>query len=209
MEGLEHVRAIAWDFDGVLNIADKAWRDAVREIGADPDALTRAIFGSGQRELLTGAEDVLDRLDVWVREAGFEGDPEDVLELLFEHDNDPDRDLLRMMAQLDQAGLVQVIATNSDPRRARFLAVEGGWADRVDALFASGEIGAMKPDAAFFAHIEAAMEIQPQELLLIDDAERNVDAADTRGWVTWHYQKGGAMALAQALMPLLLRGAQD
>jgi putative hydrolase of the HAD superfamily len=209
LQGLDAVRAIVWDFDGVLNIAGDAWRDAVVELGVDPDGLTKALFGTGQRALLTGAEDVLDRLEAWVRETGFPGDPEDILELLFEHDNTPDRDLLRMMAQLDQAGLTQVIATNSDPRRARYLALEGGWADRVDAFFASGDIGAMKPDTAFFAQIEAAMELQPQDLLLIDDAERNIDAADTRGWVTWHYKPGGAMALAQALMPLMLRGAQD
>ena len=45
----------------------------------------------------------------------------------------------------------------------------------------------------------------PEELLLIDDSPRNVEAAEKRGWLGWDYEAGGAMALAQALMPLLLR----
>ncbi|MCB1398285.1 MAG: HAD-IA family hydrolase [Rhodobacter sp.] len=210
IEGIEGVRAIAWDFDGVLNVAGDAWRRvAEAELGLDPAALARAVFEAQPRALLTGAEDVLDRLQGWVDATGFEGDAEDILEILFEQDNDPDRDLLRLIAQLDRAGVAQVIATNTDARRARFLALDGGWAERVDAVFASGEMGAMKPDAGFFQQIEEAMGLAPHELLLIDDSERNTEAAEKRGWLAWHYRPGAAMALAQALMPLLLRGAEE
>jgi len=206
MEGIEHIRAIAWDFDGVLNRAGNAWQEVLRrDWGADPAALVKAVFEPDRRALLTGQDDVLDRLERWVDDTGFEGGAEDILELLFEHDNDPDRELLLMIAQLDAAGLAQVMATNSDARRARFLAVEGGWAERLDAIFASGEMGVMKPDAAFFVQIEEALGLAPEEILLIDDLERNTDAAEKRGWLGWQYQPGGALALAQAIMPLLLR----
>ncbi|GAB4268086.1 MAG: hypothetical protein Kow0013_18660 [Pararhodobacter sp.] len=209
IDGIDTVRAIAWDFDGVLNIAGDAWKAVARdELGVDPDALTQAIFGTDSRALLTGRDDSLERLEAWVAKTGIEADPEDILEVLFENDNAPDGTLLRMISQLDRAGLAQVIATNSDARRARYLAVDGGWSERVDAIFASGEMGAMKPEAEFFAAIEEALGLAPQELLLIDDTERNVDAADTRGWRVWHYGQGSAMALAQALMPLLLRGSE-
>ena len=206
MEGIEHIRAIAWDFDGVLNRAGNAWQEVLRrDWGGDPAALVKAVFEPDRRALLTGQDDVLDRLERWVDDTGFEGGAEDILELLFEHDNDPDRELLLMIAQLDAAGLAQVMATNSDARRARFLAVEGGWAERMDAIFASGEMGVMKPDAAFYARIEEALGLAPEEILLIDDLERNTDAAEKRGWLGWQYQPGGALALAQAIMPLLLR----
>ena len=77
----------------------------------------------------------------------------------------------------------------------------------MDEVFASGEMGHMKPDVAFFEHIEEKLALHPFELLLIDDVETNVDAADKRGWCTWHYS-GNALALAQALMPLLLRASE-
>ncbi|MCL4675642.1 MAG: HAD-IA family hydrolase, partial [Pararhodobacter sp.] len=158
-----------------------------------------------RRAMLTGADDILDRLERWVRDSRFDGTAEDILELWFTAESDPDEDLQRMLAQLDRAGLTQVIATNNDPRRARFLAQDEGWGERVDAVFASGEMGVMKPDAAFYEQIETALGLAPQEILLIDDLERNIDAADARGWLTWQYRPGGALALAQALMPLFLR----
>ena len=205
IEGIKDVCAIAWDFDGVLNVARHAWQDALRaETGLDPAALIDAVFKRDRRALLTGDSDILDRIEGWLATQRTDIAPEDVLEILLEHDNQPDGDLLRMLAQLDRAGMVQVIATNSDARRARYLATDGGWIDRVDEIFASGEMGAMKPDAAYFEKIEDALSLHPHELLLIDDVEANVDAADKRGWCTWHY-KGDAMALAQALMPLMLR----
>lgn len=209
LDGIDRIQAIAWDFDGVLNVAGGAWRGVAAEaLGIDPEALSAAVFGRDRRALLTGHEDSLDRLERWVAETGADIAPEDILELVFEHDNAPDRTLLRLITELDRAGVTQVIAANIDARRARYLAVDGGWSDRVDAIFASGEIGAMKPDAAFFQQIESALGLYPHELLLIDATERNTEAADRRGWLAWHYQTGqtgSAMALARALMPLLLR----
>lgn len=213
LEGLEHIRAIVWDFDGVLNRAGVAGADGLfrwqhrmaQEFGTDTTGLARQVFGQDVRALMTGKEDILDRLDIWVRESGFEGDADDLLELWFESELDVDRELLQVVARLDQSGLTQVIATNNDPRRARYISVEAGWAEKVDAVFASGEMGVMKPDAEFYAQIEAALGLEAAEILMIDDSERNADAAEKRGWLAWHYQPGGALALAQAIMPLLLR----
>lgn len=214
MEGIENIRAIAWDFDGVLNRAGVAGADGLfrwqhrmaAEFGIETADLAQRVFGHDPRALMTGTEDILDRLEAWVRETGFEGDAEDLLEMWFVAEHEPDDDLKRLIDQVDRVGVTQVMATNNDPRRLRFIATEGGWADTVDAIFASGEMGVMKPDVDFYARIEAALGLEAAEILLIDDQARNTDAAERRGWLAWQYQPGGAMALAQALMPLLLRG---
>lgn len=213
LEGIENIRAIAWDFDGVLNRAGVAGADGLfrwqhrmaAEFGLETADLALRVFGHDPRALLTGKDDILDRLEAWVRDSGFDGDAEDLLETWFLAENDADEDLKRIITQLDRAGLTQVIATNNDPRRTRFITTDCGWAETVDGVFASGEMGVMKPDAEFYAKIEAALGLEAPEILLIDDQERNTDAAEKRGWVTWQYQPGGAMGLAQALMPLLLR----
>lgn len=213
IDGLEHVRAIAWDFDGVLNRAGVAGADGLyrwqhrmaQDFGVETAGLAKQVFGQDRRALLTGQDDILDRLERWVRDIRFEGAAEDILELWFEAELDADPALLRIVEQLERAGLTQVIATNNEARRARHLTQDAGWGERVDAVFASGQMGVMKPDAAFFAQIEAALGVAPGEILLIDDLERNTDAAEKRGWLTWPYQHGGALQLAEAIMPLLLR----
>jgi len=212
-EGIDQIRAIAWDFDGVLNRAGVAGKDGLyrwqhrmaEEFGVETAGLARQVFGTDRRAMLTGKEDILDRIEHWVRDYKFEGDADDILELWFDAETDLDDDLQRVVSQMDAAGLTQVIATNNEARRARYIMNEAGMQDVVDGVFASGEMGVMKPDAAFFIQIEEALGLDPAEILLIDDLERNTDAADKRGWLTWHYQPGGAMALVQAIMPLLLR----
>ncbi len=213
IEGLDQVRAIVWDFDGVLNRGGRpgpdgvfVWqRIAAEELGINAAAMAAQVFGRDKAALFTGKEDILDRLDTWAQQSGFDGDPEDILELWFTHDHDPDPELLRMVEALAAAGLVQVILTNNEARRARWIAQDAGWDDRVDAIFASGEIGAMKPDAAAFDHVQTALAMAPFEILFIDDNRRNVEAAEKKGWLGWDFTPGGARALATALMPLLLR----
>jgi putative hydrolase of the HAD superfamily len=213
IEGIEHVRAIAWDFDGVLNRAGirgadghYRWEARVRtELGLDISGLNAHVFGTGLRALLTGQEDILDRVESWARAAGHRAVAEDILELMFEAEHDPDPDLLRVIAQLDRAGITQVIATNNDPRRTRHIAQQSGMGELVEAVFSSGEMGVMKPDAAYFDQIRAALRLEASQILLIDDLEANIDGADRRGWLGWQYTPGQALPLVQALMPLLLR----
>ncbi|GAB1379880.1 HAD family hydrolase [Pararhodobacter aggregans] len=216
IEGIEGVRAVVWDFDGVLNRAgrpDKAgffpWQAKVAaELGIDAAAMAQAVFGRDKAALFTGKDDVLDRIADWAEGAGVDLDPEDVLEIWFEADHDPDTELDRVLGLLAEAGIVQVILTNNEARRARWIAQDAGWAERVDAIFASGETGVMKPAAEAFVAVETALDMAPHEILLIDDTPRNVEAAEKRGWLGWDYQAGGAMALVQALMPLLLKAQE-
>lgn len=207
IDGIEGVRAVVWDFDGVLNRAapPRRWLSVVaRELGIDTEAMAEAVFRD-KAALAEGREDVLDRIQDWLDAQGSDADAEDVLELWFPADHDPDPELGRLLDTLAEAGVVQVILTNSDPRRARWIEHEAGWGARVDAVFSSGGIGAMKPAPQVFAHLEQALAMEPGQILLIDDSARTIAAAEKRGWLGWEHAPNGARALAGALMPLLLR----
>lgn len=216
IDGIEHVRAVVWDFDGVLNRAGARAPDGVfpwqrlvaEELGLDAVALNAEVFETGRKALFTGKDDVLDRLDAFLIAQGAEAGAEDVLELWFEQENRPDAEMERLVEALAEAGVVQAILTNNETRRARFIAQDAGWAGKVEAIFASGEIGAMKPEAAAFERVETALGMEPHEILFIDDAPRNVEAAEKRGWLGWVFEPGKARALALALMPLLVRAEE-
>lgn len=206
IDGIEQVRAVVWDFDGVLNRPAGDWTAVVsQELGIDAAAMARAVFGRDKAALFTGREDVLDRIEGWARAGGVDLDPEDVLELWFPADHAPDPELERVVDLLAAGGVVQVILTNNEARRARWIAQDAGWAERVDAIFASAGTGVMKPDPGAFATVEAALDMAPHEILFIDDSPVNVAAAEKRGWLGWDYEGDGARALVAALMPLLLR----
>jgi putative hydrolase of the HAD superfamily len=54
-------------------------------------------------------------------------------------------------------------------------------------IFAAGPMGVRKPDAEFFGQIESWAELPPEQILLVDDAEANIEAAHKRGWQTFHF----------------------
>ena len=63
-----------------------------------------------------------------------------------------------------------------------------------DGLVLSHIVGAMKPDAAIYDAAERAAEVDPREILFLDDRAENVAAAKTRGWnAEWCF--GGTPAL--------------
>jgi putative hydrolase of the HAD superfamily len=57
----------------------------------------------------------------------------------------------------------------------------------VDGILYSAEIGAKKPERAFFERVVLRMEVAPDEILLIDDAVANINAAAAAGWNTLHW----------------------
>lgn len=60
--------------------------------------------------------------------------------------------------------------------------------------FASHEIGATKPDAAIYAHVEAATGLEPASIVFFDDRAENVDAAAARGWRAHRVEVGNGSA---------------
>jgi putative hydrolase of the HAD superfamily len=51
-----------------------------------------------------------------------------------------------------------------------------------DGVFLSHRIGQVKPDAAAFDHVAAALGVSPERLLLLDDSPLNVEGARAAGW---------------------------
>ncbi len=55
-----------------------------------------------------------------------------------------------------------------------------------DSIIDSSEVGAIKPEEAIFTKAAAAADVEPAELLLIDDSRANIMAAERLGWrVLW------------------------
>ena len=62
--------------------------------------------------------------------------------------------------------------------------------------FIAGHVGMVKPDAAFFKAVTSRVGGAPQTLLLIDDQEKNVRAAQESGWQSLLFSPKPSPALA-------------
>lgn len=73
------------------------------------------------------------------------------------------------------------ILSNSGPG-AREAERRWGFEDITDDIVYSHEVGLAKPDARIYSLTARRLEVEPQEVVFLDDVQANVDAARAAGW---------------------------
>ena len=196
------MKLIAWDFDGVLNRGYAGgfhlWQQTFQaDLGVSAQSFTDHMFASGQfADVLNGKRDLLDLISDWIATHAVPHAPQIILDYWLTKDANPDPQVMDWLARCKIPG---VIATNNENHRAGFIWNQMGFATRMRHLFASGPMGTRKPDAEFFQQIERWSGLPPQDILLIDDADKNIAAAQSRGWQVFHFTVETRGALPQTL----------
>lgn len=198
---LPAIRALMLDVDGVI-VQGRArdgrpWTtDLARDLGIDPARLQAEAFNPYWRQILTGSavfSEVLAR--VLPRISAGVG-PQALIDYRFAQGAKLNSALIGALAGLRGQGLkgqgLQIwLATNQDPLRADWLMQDLGLAHCVDGMIHSAELGAAKPDAAFFDRAAGVMAertgLGHRALLLIDDQKANVASARANGWNAVHW----------------------
>jgi putative hydrolase of the HAD superfamily len=184
------LKLIAWDFDGVLNRGFQGgfhhWQATFEaDLGVSAQVFNDFIFTEAHfTSVLTGRRDLLDLLAEYVATHAVPHAPQAVLDYWLTKDACADDQVLGWQAACPVPG---VIATNNERHRADFIWHRMGFSVRMRHIFASGPLGVKKPEDGFFAAIEAWSGLAPGEILLVDDAEKNVQAAAARGWQVFHF----------------------
>lgn len=191
---------IAWDFDGVLNrnVVDGRliWSDRFDQDIGDLQSFQSHVFQADFDRIITGQEDLLDRVAGWVAQTGCAHSAGQILDYWFTNDALPDPEIIALMTSLHDQGIRQVIATNNEPRRTAFIEGPMGFSTRVEHIFASGRMQVAKPDAAFFRQITNMLDVDPAEMIFIDDHAQNVAAARALGWHGYHFTDQTRLGLA-------------
>ena len=184
------MKLVAWDFDGVLNRGFEGgfflWQQSFEaDLGVSAADFTRFMFeGPRFAEVLTGKRDLLHLLGDWISAHDVPHQPRTVLDYWLTKDARADAQVLGWLAACSVPG---VIATNNEAHRAGHIWNAMGFSGRMQRIFASGPMGVKKPDAGFFAQIEEWSGLAPGDILLVDDAEKNILAAAARGWQVFHF----------------------
>ncbi len=184
---------VVWDVGGVLN------RNLPQEIcagvapvaadrGHDQMSFKEAVFGSGRvSEIMPGRTDGLEVVAEGVDKEGAEAAPHQFLRDWFEHEATPDPEVGQW---LDGCPHRKVIATKNGPRRAACIDQVMGFGTRAETIFSSGRIGTSEPDPAFYPAIEHWSGLPGGRILLVDDNEKHIAGARSRGWSAFHFADG-------------------
>ena len=148
------IKVVAWDFDGVLNRnvagGDFSWsKDFEADIGQSFQGFADSVIGDTFHRVLTGQDDLRDRISDWARQVGCLKSPDEILDYWFAKDARPDAAILSLVDRLSKRDVRQVIVTNNDPYRTRYIESDMGFGHRVERIFSSGDMGVAKPDPRF------------------------------------------------------------
>jgi putative hydrolase of the HAD superfamily len=202
---------VAWDFDGVLNRnienGQFLWaKDFEADLGQSLSVFNQHIFDASFDAVMTGKEDLKDRVEFWSKVVGYSGGPDALMAYWFAKDSFPDPSMLEIIETLSNHGVRQVVATNNEPRRTRFIEAEMGYAALVEHVFSSGRMGVRKPDLTFFKAVTSSLDVEPQDMLLIDDAKANTEQAALLGWRSIHFTENIRSSFRRQLFELLELG---
>ncbi len=189
---MKNIKVVAWDFDGVLtrNVVDGRfiWADDFEaDIGHSREVFLDHIFGRNLYALLSGKDDLRDRVDVWANFVGYTPGADALLEYWFTKDATLDPVMVQLVNNLTGRGIRQVITTNNEARRTAYLENALELNQLVECIFASGRMGVAKPDHKYFDHVSKALDTHPGDIFFIDDCPKNMEAAKEFGWRGLHF----------------------
>lgn len=101
-----------------------------------------------------------------------------------------DREVLSLVAELRKHGTPSFLATNQEHHRARYVWKGLGLSGHFDGMIYSADLGAQKPDPAFFNKAAQRLPAKhPREIIFLDDSLPNVEAAAAAGWNALHFRE--------------------
>ncbi|NUR06596.1 MAG: HAD-IA family hydrolase [Nocardioidaceae bacterium] len=197
------IRTVLWDADGVLQRvprgAEESMRPAVEGLVDDMEGFLREALRE-ERPALAGQVRWLDVLPGLLERWGIADSYDTVVNAWLTLEEVPGAHAI--VRGLRAAGTRCCLATNQDERRAAYMRDTFGYDGWLDDTFFSCELGAAKPDPAYFEAVLARLDDPPERVLFVDDNAANVAAARGVGLVAeeWSYREG-----LDALRALLAR----
>jgi putative hydrolase of the HAD superfamily len=186
------IRALMLDVDGVLVDGrpedGRHWQTSMEaDLGLSPAALREHFFAPHWDDIVTGRVGLMAPLHAALRRIAPHVSAAAFVAYWFARDARLVAPLLPELAAVRASGTRVYLATNQEHLRAAYLMETLGLAAHVDGMLHSARVGAAKPHPAFFARVRAAVGLRGDELLLVDDTERNVVAARAAGWRALHW----------------------
>ena len=180
------IKAVCFDFGGVLVRIARSWEEACRRAGLEPEPLAgpesdmiRAVGPAA--ELQTGSIE----FEEFIERSHQEGP------------NTPDRTQLRavhagwlieefpgmddIIDRLNALGIHTASLSNTDAEHWKTLRMMNS-VSRLRSQILSFETGCRKPDPAIYHAAEDLMDIPGSSILLLDDLQENVEGALRCGW---------------------------
>ncbi|HEX7368030.1 MAG TPA: HAD family hydrolase [Candidatus Saccharimonadales bacterium] len=178
------IKALLFDADGVLLYhTDKLFSERLAdELGINSSEIEEFFAGPFQ-DCLVGKLDIKQAIAPYAKQWGWGKTIDDLLRFWFDYEHRENAQLLERIQGYRLRGIRCYVATNNEKYRAEGTFMKINISGSFDGLFASGLLGVIKPDKAFFARVLSSLRgVNRDEVLFWDDSDKNVAAAREFGF---------------------------
>lgn len=184
------IRGVIFDLDGVVAdshpLHEEAWRVLLSEQGLDPSTLDTGFIYSG-----LSRRDILEHYMGPIQGPDFErlGQRKDEL---FSGEIQRLRaqpGLLRVLDQLDAAGIPYALATSAGPERTYKILGRFGITHRFAVIVTNDDVTTPKPAPETFLLAASRLGFPPQEVIALEDSVGGVQAARAAGMICIGYAR--------------------
>jgi putative hydrolase of the HAD superfamily len=174
------VRHVLFDADGVLQDVPGGWETATEPyLGERTMEFLRRVWND-ESAALAGQSDLLPLVAAALADFRVTAPLEEVHRAIWLR-IEPVEQTVELVNALRRNGYGVHLATNQDRHRAAHMRKVLGYDALFDVSCYSWELGARKPDPAFFAEAVRRIDVHPAAILFIDDSARNVAGARDAG----------------------------
>ena len=181
------MKTFVFDADGVVCIG-RNFSHALEAEHGIARGLLAPFFQGPFAECIVGRKDLAQEIAGYLPAWGWRGSVDEFLRFWFEREHVVCLEILGLIRELRASGHYCVLGTNQEKHRAAYLRREMNLGTELDEVYASCELGFAKPSAEFFLGVAARLPARAREICLIDDVEKNVNAARSIGWSAIHYR---------------------
>lgn len=170
-------KVLLMDADGVLQYPVPGWFDELAALGDGPEFVAE-IF---QAELVALDDSVRlrDCLQPVLDRRGLATPVEQVIAAWTHIEVFPE--VLDLVAEVRAEGVITGLATNQHRERGQWMQQNLPYREYFDTEFYSFEMGSAKPQPAYFGHILAALGVEADQVVFVDDRADNIAAAAELG----------------------------
>lgn len=173
------------DVDGVVirHPDPSGWSARIEEdLGVARLALQARFFKPCWDDVVHGRAALRDRLAPALAEIAPHVSCDQLIRYWFEGDAHLDEPLLLQLAHVRASGVPLHLATVQEHERASYLWNTLRLRDLFDDMHYAAQLGVSKPSQDFYAAVEQRVAQPASAIAFIDDNEKNVEAAQARGW---------------------------
>lgn len=184
---------ILFDADGVLLKSGHLFTEQLEVQYHIPVSRTQPFFKGVFRNCSRGNADVKEELKKVIDDWGWKGTVQKLTDFWFTYGTQIDFEILMHIQLLRKSGVDCYLTTDQEKYRGEFLRTTLVNNDTLSGVFFSAEIGYTKNEPGFFEYVYDALlrnrkEISRDQILLVDDDEKNIEVARAFGFVTHLYK---------------------